>query len=105
MLSSCPNTLTCEDVVCTTVKYRCHNHILSFSEIHVSNLQVSVICDTDMYCKIKYGYINGITYSYIDGIIKNKSHIESILNHYSQIWPDSPNKNGLYTIHGDFSIR
>ena len=67
-------------------------------------IQVSVICDIDTYCKIKYGYIRGVTYSYIDGIIKNKSHIESILNHYSQIWPDSPNKNGLYTIHGDFSM-
>jgi hypothetical protein len=76
-----------------------------YTSLFKSELDISIVAETSLYCKLRSKYLYGETYPYTSGFSKNKAYLAIIMNHYCDLWPNSSSQKGLYNMHGDFSIE
>ena len=80
------------------------NGIEWYNNRGIEKLSITICTETPHYLRTKCLFISGVIYPYYQGFSKNEKHIKSIIAHYCNIWPKAKCKNGLFPIHGDFSM-
>ncbi len=70
-----------------------------------NNIEVAVEKETLHYISLKYKFISGEKAVFQNGYWLNRKWISLAIEHYCEVWKwSSENNDGLYPLHGDFSL-